>query len=121
MEQTVIAVIDWAEDPLPAEAHVLMHRRSEVAEALRDRPELGACLPVLKLKYGGRWAVTSASEPGKWHSVVLAEHGSMIGARCSCQAGQFAGRRTVGCSHAAAVLRQVLEVEAEHHAVGMTA
>lgn len=119
MRATVIAVLEWSEEPLPAEASVPMHPRSEVADALRDRPELGAGLVVLKLKYGSRWAVQSTSELGKWHSVVVAEHGSMVGARCTCTAGRFAGKRTVGCSHAAAVLRQVVEVESE--VVGMTA
>lgn len=121
MRATIIAVLEWSEDPLPPDASVPMHRRSEVLNALADRPELGAGLVVLPLKYGYRWAVTSASEPGTWHSVVLAEHGSMVGTRCSCTAGQFAGRRTLGCSHAAAVLRQVLEIEVEHREVGMSA
>ena len=119
MRATVIAVLEWSEEPLPAEAHVLMHPRSEVLNALADRPELGAGLTVLSLKYNHRWAVQSTSNPGKWHSVAAVEHGEMIGTRCSCTAGQFAGRRTVGCSHAAAVLRQVVEVEVE--SVGMTA
>lgn len=119
MRATVIAVLEWSEEPLPAEAHVLMHPRSEVMQALADRPELGVGLAVLNLKYNGRWAVPSTSEPGTWHSVVVAEHGEMVGARCACQAGQFAGKRVVACSHAAAVLRRVVPVEVE--VVGMTA
>lgn len=119
MRQTIIAVIEWSEDPLPTDVRVPMHPRSEVLQALRDRPERGVGLAVLKLKYGSRWAVTSSSNPGTWHCVAAVEHAEMIGTRCACTAGQFAGRRVLGCSHVAAVLRQVLEVEVE--TVGMSA
>lgn len=118
MRTCVTAVLDWAEDPLQPTDRVMVHPRSEVMQALADRPERGAGLAILQL-VGHRWAVTSSSEPGTWHCVAAVEHGEMVGARCSCQAGQFAGRRTVGCSHAAAVLRRVVEVEVE--SVGMTA
>lgn len=91
MQATVIPVIEWAEDPLPPEASVPMHRRGEVVQTLTDRPEMGANLVVLNLKYGDRWAVTSTSTPGTWHSVVVVEHGEMVGARCSSPVSQFCG------------------------------
>lgn len=117
--QTAVAWITLAEPPLPHDARIAVHPRAEVAEALAARPELGAGLVVLDLRARG-WAVASASQPDAWHQVIVAEHGEMVGARCTCTAGSFAGRRPVGCSHTAAVLRRRL-TEVEVVGMGMSA
>lgn len=119
MKAVAIVMLDWTEEPLPASISVPIHHRSEVTSALADRPEMGVGLVVLPLKYGDRWAVSSSSSPGTWHCVVLVERNHYVGARCSCTAGQFAGNRVIACSHTAAVLRQVVKVEAERESVGM--
>ena len=99
--------LDWADDMPASDDRGPVLYRPDALPPL-DR---GEGLRVLALG-GGRYAVESHSEPGRWHRVKVTEHLGRLGVTCGCKAGHFARQGRV-CAHAAAALsRHVAEQQA---------
>lgn len=94
--------LEWADDPAPdSDRGPVLYRPTDLPPLTR-----GEGLAVLDLG-GGRYAVESRSEPGRWHRVKVTEHLGRIGVTCGCKAGHFARHGRV-CAHSAAALRRHL-------------
>lgn len=104
--------IEWTKEDDPAPVvpmrGVPIFPRRKVSKLAHDKLfERGKTLDVVDLG-GDHYAVSSQSEPGRWHRVVVEERGGYLAMLCSCRSSRYRPRnRSLACSHAAAVLGQI--------------
>ena len=99
--------IDWADDLPASDRGPVLYRSTDLPPLTR-----GEGLATLDLG-GGRYAVESHSEPGRWHRVKVVEHLGRLGATCGCRAGHFARQGRV-CAHGAAALTRHIAEQREY-------